>query len=228
MELTFENFSKDPNITMEYIWGNYFRKNRSLFKIKNENVAVKNLISIFNATLKLSNEIGFQSMTLRDLSRETNLSMGAMYNYFPSKDELFKIIHINGLNQIVSIINNYIKDETSPEQKMETGIKIHLYLSEMMPQWFYFLYMETKNLKHEDRKIPMESELFTEKLFINILSDGIKAGIYSERNIILTASVIKAMLQDWYLKRWKHAKRKTSVEQYASFIIEFIESFMKI
>ena len=228
MELTFENFSKDPNLTMLYIWSNYLKKNRIFIKIKNEGVAVKNLISIFNATLKLSNEVGFQSMTLRDLSRETKLSMGALYNYFPSKDELFKIIHINGINLITNIMNSYIKDETSPEQRMKTAIKIHIYLSEMMPHWFYFLYMETKNLKREDRVIPMESELFTEKLFTDIISDGIKAGIYAEKNVILTASVTKAMLQDWYLKRWKYAKRKIGADQYASFIINFIESYLKI
>jgi len=228
MELTFEDFKKNSNITMEYVWTNYFEKNRIFFKVKNENVAVKNLVSIFNATLKLSNEIGFQSMTLRDLSQEANLSMGAMYNYFPSKDELFKIIHIHGLNQITDIMNNNIKGEASPKRRMEIAIKIHLYLSEIMPQWFYFLYMEAKNLKREDRRIPMQTEMFTEKLFTDILSDGIKSGVYAERNITLTASVIKAMLQDWYLKKWKYNQRKISVDQYASFVIEFIESYLKI
>ena len=228
MELTFEKFSKDPNITMEYIWTSYFRRNRMFFKVKNENIAVKNLISIFNATLKLSYEMGFQSMTLRNLSSETKLSMGALYNYFPSKDELFKIIHINGLNLITNTIKNYIDDKSSPEQKMRIVIKIHIYLSEIMQQWFYFLYMETKNLKREDRKLPIESELFTEKLFIDIISDGIKTGVYVDKNIVLTASMIKAMLQDRYLKRWKYTKRKISADQYADFIIEFIESYIKI
>ena len=228
MELTFEQFKKESNTTEEYIWTNFFKKNKIFFKVKNEKLAVKNLISIFNATIRLSNDIGFQSMTLRDLSTECNLSMGALYNYFPSKDELFKIIHIHGLNLITEIMNNNIKDEKSPERRMEIAIKIHLYLSEIMPQWFYFLYMEAKNLKREDRKIPIATELFTEKLFIDILSDGIKAGIYSEVNVLITASIIKAMLQDWYLKKWKYTKRKITVDQYASVVIEFIESYIKI
>jgi hypothetical protein len=74
----------------------------------------------------------------------------------------------------------------------------------------------------------METELFTEKLFTDILADGIKTRVYAERNIPLTASVIKAMVQDWYLKKWKYAKRKITVDQYALFVIEFIESFLKI
>jgi hypothetical protein len=88
--------------------------------------------------------------------------------------------------------------------------------------------METKNLKREDRKIPIESEIFTEKIFTDIISDGIKSGKYAEKNILLTASMIKAMLQDWYLKKWKYNKRNVSADEYASFVIEVVESYLKI
>jgi hypothetical protein len=32
------------------------------------------------------------------------------------------------------------------------------------------------------------------------------------------------MLQDWYLKRWKYARRQISVDDYAEFLIRFVES----
>ncbi len=227
MELTFSKFSKETTISVDDICRDFYLGNREIIKIKKEAVAVKNLVTILNTTLRLSNEIGFQSMTLRDLSRESELSMGALYNYFSSKDELFKIIHLNGMTLITNILIKQIEDEKDPDSKMKKAIRIHIYLSEMMPQWFYFLYMETKNLKKEDRKIPMESELFTEKIFIDIIKEGIKSGIYLPKDPLLTASMIKAMLQDWYLKRWKYTKRNVTVDQYAAFIIEFIESYIK-
>jgi hypothetical protein len=40
--------------------------------------------------------------------------------------------------------------------------------------------------------------------------------------------VIKAMLQDWYVKRWKYARRQISVDNYAEFVIGFIESALNI
>ena len=227
MELTYAKFGRDNSVSVEDICRDFYLANRETIKIKKETVAVKNLVTILNTTLRLSNEIGFQSMTLRDLSRESELSMGALYNYFSSKDELFKIIHLNGMTLITNILVKQIEDEKDPDLRMKKAIRIHIYLSEMMPQWFYFLYMETKNLKKEDRKIPMESELFTEKIFIDIIKDGIKSEIYLPKDPLLTASMIKAMLQDWYLKRWKYTKRNVSVDQYAAFIIEFIESYIK-
>jgi hypothetical protein len=33
------------------------------------------------------------------------------------------------------------------------------------------------------------------------------------------------MLQDWYLKRSKHARREITVDRYAAFLQKFIEAF---
>jgi hypothetical protein len=41
----------------------------------------------------------------------------------------------------------------------------------------------------------------------------------------LTASLIKAMLQDWYLKRSKYRIREISVDQYTDFVLEMVEAF---
>lgn len=227
MDLTFENFSKEFYITVEDICREYYLKNRDAINIKKEAVAIKNLVTILNTTLRLSNDKGFQAMTLRDLSRGSGLSMGALYTYFTSKDELFRIIHNNGMEMITRVLVDRIKDETDPAVKLRKAISIHLYLSEIMQQWFYFLYMETRNLPKEERKLTMESELFTEQIFIDILKECARKGIYFPENIILTSSIIKAMLQDWYLKRWKYSKRKTSIDQYAAFITDFIESSIR-
>jgi hypothetical protein len=42
----------------------------------------------------------------------------------------------------------------------------------------------------------------------------------------LTATVIKAMLQDWYVKRWKYSRRRISVDEYADFVIFVIASII--
>ena len=112
MELSFEKFSREFDITVEDICREYYLKNRETINIKKEAVAIKNLVTILNTTLKLSNDKGFQAMTLRDLSRESGLSMGALYTYFTSKDELFRIIHNHGMNMINMALVNRIREET--------------------------------------------------------------------------------------------------------------------
>lgn len=69
-----------------------FFENRKNIRIKKESTVAKNLEKIFDATLTISNKKGFQAMSMRDLSRESELSMGALYSYFSSKEDLLKML----------------------------------------------------------------------------------------------------------------------------------------
>ena len=225
--MTFEDFNKTVKISMEEICGIIFRENGISVKVKKEKVAVKNLANILNTTLRLGSTIGFQSMSLRDLSRETGLSMGALYSYFSSKDELLDIIQRYGIVISNKVLNSQLEHCADIAEKLHAAIRTHLYLSETMRDWFYFSYMEAKNLSKDEKKKAIESELYTEQVFIDILNEGKKQKVFKTKNIVLTASMIKAMLQDWYLKRWKYKRRKISVDEYADYLIEFVESFIK-
>mgnify|MGYP001825982448 CR=1 FL=1 len=111
----------------------------------------------------------------------------------------------------------------SPPEKLRAAIKTHLYLSEVMQPWFYFSYMEAKNLGPEERKAAVRDEVRTEQVFTDILEAGVHQGVFATEDCRMTASLIKAMLQDWYLKRSKYARRKISVDQYNRYLIAFLE-----
>lgn len=222
--MKFSDFSRNVFLSAEDICRDIFKENRASIKIKKENVVIKNLVTIFNATLRLSNEKGFQAMSLRDLCRETGLSMGALYSYFSSKDELLTIIQEQGRRLAVKVLTENIEKAEGPEEKLEAAVRSHLYLSEIMQEWFFFSYMETRYLDREEHKKAIAGELFTEQLFIDILEQGEAQKVFRVDNAALIAAAIKAMLQDWYLKRWKYSRRVVSVEEYAGFITGFIRS----
>lgn len=224
--MTYQEFRDIVEVSMERICRAVFHENRDSIKIKKEEVAVKNLINIFNTTLDLSNTVGFQAMSLRDLSRESGLSMGALYSYFTGKDELAKIIQEQGRRIIADILTEQVEKGNGPRERLQIAIRAHLFLNEVMQKWFYFSFMEARNLSREEQKLAIESELVTESMFIDLLESGIADGSFKVSNTVLTASTVKAMLQDWYLKRWKYSRRKVSVEEYADFIINLIESFI--
>jgi len=226
--MTFEEFKHTALISMEEICQEIFVENQASIKIKKQAVAVKNLANIFDTALKLSNEKGFQSMSLRDLSRTSGLSMGALYSYFTSKEELLEMIQNQGRRLTRKVLTQQINVDDPPDKMLRTAIRTHLYLTEIMQKWFYFSYMETKNLDKPQQKKSIESELETEQVFIDILEEGVRKNLFVVENSVLAASVIKSMLQDWYVKRWKYARRQISVDEYAEFVIGFVESALKI
>ncbi|MFO8047772.1 MAG: TetR/AcrR family transcriptional regulator [Desulfosudaceae bacterium] len=225
--MTFAEFSDRVRLSVEDICRDIFYENRHQIKVKKEAVVVKNLVNIYNATLKLSNQKGFHAMSLRDLARETDLSLGALYSYFSGKEQLLGIIQEHGARVSGEMLYTEIKAGRGPEEQLGIAIRTHLYLSEIMQPWFYFFYMETKNLDKKERKKAIASELNTEQLFTDIISQGMEQGCFTAVDPVLTAASIKALLQDWYLKRWKYRGRKVTVDDYAAFVAGLIEKYLK-
>lgn len=224
--MTFREFSRTTDVSVEELCRDFFRGHRTAIKIKKEKVAVKNLATIFSAVLKLSVKKGFDAMSLRDLSRESGLSMGALYSYFASKEDLMGMIQRHGAAAVENILHEHIDREGDPKNKLRAAIRTHLFLSEVMKNWFYFFFMETKNLNKKHRKISVENELMTERIITGILKEGIRKKVFTIGNVTLTGCLIKAMMQDWYLKQWKYAKRTIALETYTQFVIDMVESFI--
>ena len=226
--MEFEAFRKSIRLSKEDISRDLLAENRDRIKIKKEKVAVRNLVKILDAALAIGNAKGFASMSLSDLSSEAGLSMGALYSYISSKEELLDMIQQQGRIVVARVMSESLSGIDEPAEKLKTAIQVHLYLSEVMQPWFYFSYMETKNLPREAHRKAIESELLTEGIFAGIIEAGMASGVFRKVDPLLSAALIKAMLQDWYLKRWKYERRKVMVEQYGEFLVDLVLSYILI
>ena len=226
--MNYQEFKKIVHISKEEISAQILEENRNSIKVKKEKKVIENLIKIIDATLDICSKKSFQAMSIRDLSAASGLSRGALYSYFTSKEELLILILTQGRQIAYRVLNEQIPADSSPSEKLKIAIKTHIYLSEAMNTWFYFNYIEARNLPKLEQKRTIEGELETEKIFIDIIEEGKNTEIFKGENVILVASVIKAMLQDWYLKRWKYKSRKISVDDYADFVINAAEAILLI
>jgi len=220
--LDFRDFQRRLALDVEYICLEIVRENRDTITVKKEQVAARNMMRILEAVFTLSGQKGFQAMTLRDLSRVSGLSMGALYACFPSKEVLRSIIHRKGVQYARKIILEQIEPLVKPAERLAAAIQTHLFLSEILRPWFYFAYMEAASLPAREKRQAMEDERATERIFRNIIEDGARHGAFQCENIDLAAAVVKAMLQDWYLKRWKYKRKGVSVEAYGAFLVNFV------
>ncbi|GAB2800143.1 TetR/AcrR family transcriptional regulator [Halomonas shantousis] len=224
MQSDYEAFKDEISLSKSEICSELFHQNSDLIRIKKERVAVKNLIRIIDSTLRLANSKGFQAMTLRDLCNDSGLSMGGLYSYIKNKDDLLQLIQNHGFILTRRTLLKYTRDVTPPREKLFVAIRTHLYLSELMRAWFYFSYMEAKSLPQEEKQKAIAVELEIENIFEAILREGIETGVFQPVDTRLIASFIKALLQDWYIKRRKYRDQQLDVTEYAQAVRELIES----
>jgi len=220
-----KSFEKQVAVSMTDICREIFESRSHSIKIKKEQVAIRNLVRIFKATLKLANRNGFHAMSLRDLVAESGMSMGGLYAYFKNKEELLTLIQEQGRAIVARVMGDRLHGIEDAIQELDVAIRSHLYLSEVLQSWFFFSYMETRYFHAEEGKRAIAGELQTEAIFSSILERGMESGVFAIRDPLLVAAAIKAMLQDWYLKRWKYKRRKISVEAYADFVVSMVSAY---
>lgn len=218
--MTFRQFKKSAQVSREEFCLEMLNGHRESIKPKKEAVALKNLGLILSATLLLGNRQGFRAMSMRDLSRTSGLSMGALYDYFATKDELLEMIQAAGRRITGRVLKASMIPEQDPALNLAGVIQSHIYLSEIMQEWFFFSYMEARHLGESEKQKAMASEQYTERFIAQIIREGNKQGVFATADPTLTAALIKACMQDWYVKRWKYAKRRVSVDRYAQRVVE--------
>jgi len=224
--MTYNDFKKIVNVSKEEMAARILEQNRDSIKVKKEQKVIENMVRIIDATLDLCSKKSFQAMSIRDLSRDSGLSRGALYSYFTNKEDLLNLIQTHGRGIAYQVLTQQISAAEGPVDKLRTAIKSHIYLSEAMQTWFYFTYIEARNLSRPEQKKAIESELQTEKIFVDIILEGQEKKLFNDVGALLAASVIKAMLQDWYLKRWKYKERSVSADDYADFVIRVTEALL--
>jgi AcrR family transcriptional regulator len=224
---TLRDFRRQHSLSLQGICREMFREDAGRMQVQGEAVAVQNLMKILDATLALANQKGFAAMSLRELSARAGLSMGGLYAYIRSKEDLAELIQRHGRALAQRVLGHVLDGIQGPREQLRTAIRAHLFLSEVLRAWFYFSYMEAKHLGAEERQKAIESEQQTEALFRRILESGQQAGIYRDADMQMAASLLKAVLQDWYLKRGKYRARGVDVEQYADTVIEMMERMLK-
>lgn len=202
-------------------------RKRSSIRVKKEDRALRNLDKVFSAALAISNRKGFQAMSMRELGREAGMSMGALYGCFAGKEELLEMLQHQGRTIASRTLLAAVAAEHDPAARLRAAVRTHLYLSEAMQPWFHFSFMEAKNLSRRELAKAVASERFTEQVFADILEEGRRGGVFHHRDSRLTAGAIKALLQDWYLKRGKHAERNVDVDGYARFVLELITDIVR-
>lgn len=222
----YEAFRGELSLSKEGVIRDVYRQNKDRISIKKEATAVKNLIRVIESTLRLANSKGFHAMTLRDLCADSGMSMGGLYAYIRNKDDLIHLIQSHGFIITRRTLLHYTSEVEGTRDRLFAAIKAHLYLSEQMRAWFYFSYMEAKSLPAQEKRAAIAIELEIEEIFMGVIEDGIKMGVYGAKNARLVSSMIKALLQDWYLKRRKYRDQSVGVDDYAVFVRDVIESYL--
>jgi AcrR family transcriptional regulator len=107
----------DPDATMSQI--------AYLSPGKREQTKLANRQAILDAARAVFRELGFEQATARDIIRRTGLSVGAFYNYYRSKEEVFAALADDGARRFRPILHAQYEQATDFESYLRGAVRAY-------------------------------------------------------------------------------------------------------
>ncbi len=92
---------------------------------KREQTKLANRQAILDAARETFAELGFEAATVRDIIRRTTLSVGAFYNYFRSKEEVFDALSDEGAARFRPILQAQSAQATDFASYLRAGVRAY-------------------------------------------------------------------------------------------------------
>jgi len=159
-------------------------------RIKKENL-------IISSALRMFSKYGFYNTTVSDVAKSLEISVGNIYNYFPSKNSLAKASIIFVSNKLANKLK-YINDQNiSSKDKIFLFVESYLLFLKNNPEminYFFKVYLGNRELFCENENCGFElAEDFVNELK-RMIDDGIEKKEFINQDFFISFSCIAGIL----------------------------------
>ena len=149
---------------------------------------------IFNASVTLFLEKGFQETTMQEIAQTAGMGKSTLYDYFTTKDDIL-ISYVedaiaNLAEQVIQITGRNIP----ADEKLRKVMHLHLEFLMANKDFYTKLTFEVQRLGLESqRRIQLRRHAYQD-LLCRLIEDGIQEGVFRPVNTLLAARTILALL----------------------------------
>lgn len=182
--------------------------------VKDESLIELRRQQIVDASVKLFKEKGFHRATTREIAKAAGFSIGTLYEYIRTKEDVLYLVCDNIYNRVMLRITD-ISTKHGTIEELKEAIKQYVLLIDHMIDEFTIMYQETKSLPKEAMQYVLKKELAMVAMFEKILRNCVKSGVLSlsDKEIYLVAHHLVIQGQSWAFRKWAFHKKFT-VEDY--------------
>jgi len=190
-------------------------------KIKNESLVKKRRLQIFDAVVKLISKKGYHRTTLREISKESGIALGNLYDYISTKEDILYIIQEKATQSVMQAISKDDEGSFSPVEKLERLINSELDAMNKYQDLIMIIYQESHAMFKETLHSLLRSERNHVEQYEKVIREGIRKGFFKPLNVRMVANMIKMLIDAWVIKRWD-LRKKVSIEEMRQGILNIV------
>lgn len=181
--------------------------------IKDEGLIEIRRRQIVEGAMKLFKEKGFHRATTREIAKAAGFSIGTLYEYIRTKEDVLYLVCDNIYHQVIQRLS-HISTSSGTIEELKEAIKQYFLLIDSMVDEFTIMYQETKTLPKDAQSYVLKKELEMVALFEKILKACVQSGSLqvTDKEVFLAANHIVVQGQAWAFRRWALHKHFTIKE----------------
>ena len=193
-------------------------------QIKNPDLVDRRRRQIAEAAVQLFIKNGFHKTTTRQISRATGFSIGSLYEYVASKEDVLYLVCDSIHEEVERLVIETLTGATGGRRALKKVLREYFMVCHRMSDFILLIYQETRSLPIQWQKRVLENELRITGLFIDVLAGVADHGDLpnlNDRSIELAAHNISVLGHMWTFRRWFFG-RHYAIEEYIELQTEFI------
>ena len=197
-------------------------------QIKNKELVKERRRQIVDAAVPLFIERGYHKTTTRALAQATGLSIGSMYEYITTKDDVLYLVCMAIHAEVEQGVKEALGRPLDVEAALAEVIREYFLVCDRMSDHLLLMYQVTHFLPPKWQQKVLEAELRITDIFIQAIVElkerGHLAGLDND-TINLMGHNISVLGHTWAFRRWyfgKHFTIEQYIEQQTDFIMRFL------
>jgi TetR/AcrR family transcriptional regulator, cholesterol catabolism regulator len=193
-------------------------------QIKNPDLVAQRHRQIVDAAVQLFIKQGFHKTTTRQIARAAGFSIGSLYEYIASKEDILYLVCDAIHAEVERGVSQAMTSASGDKNPLAEVIREYFLVCNRMSDHILLIYQETQSLPPRWRKKVLENEVRITGIFMEVLEHLVSSGDLpriSERSMELIGHNISVLGHMWTFRRWFLA-RHYSIEDYIELQTEFI------
>ncbi len=185
-------------------------------QVKDPELVDRRRRQIADAAVQLFIDKGFHKTTTRQIARAAGFSIGSLYEYFASKEDILYLVCESIHAEVERGVTAAMSQTAGGRDALAKIIHEYFMVCHQMSDFILLIYQETQSLPSQWQKRVLENELRITGLFVQALARIAKAGDLTnlnENNLELAAHNILVLGHMWTFRRWYLAQHY-SIQDY--------------
>jgi AcrR family transcriptional regulator len=196
--------------------------------IKNARLVDLRRKQIIEGAMQVFSAKGFHGATVREIAEAAGLTMGTMYNYVRSKEDILYIVYDFMTTILTEGLKKAIDETEDPREKVSAALRHNMELIYQYQDVIMFLYREAGNYDRESVHTVLAQETKYIEVFEELLRQRFAGRKIDEARLKMAADILSYLNVILVLRGWSLRRRHKSMDDVVDGILEFVEHAIEI